>query len=141
LAPGRVYKGSTLSCNTDENPTVVFQFQNGEIMTLTKTPMEKTSNGMKLIGRQLLLWLIIAGTVYRSQGTIQRAVIDYRMKFREHMQLYAALSGVKSSGSLCVVLPDDMDNFTIRPVVNVDVVQMFETMRLPDGYQFHNFAR
>jgi hypothetical protein len=41
-----------------KNRTVVFQFKNGETMALTKTSMEKTSNGMKFIARQLLLWLI-----------------------------------------------------------------------------------
>jgi hypothetical protein len=126
-------------CNTDENPTVVFQFKNGEIMALTKTPIENTSNGMKFIGRQVLLRLILTGTVHRSQETtLQRAVIDCRVTFREHGQLYVAPSGVKSPGILCVLLPDDMDNFTIRPVV--DVVQILETMRLPGGYQFPNFA-
>jgi hypothetical protein len=62
-----------------------FRFKNGEITALTKTPMEKASNGMEFMGRQLLLWLIFAGTVYRSQGmTLQRAEIERRLKFREH---------------------------------------------------------
>jgi hypothetical protein len=61
---------------------MVFQFKNGETMVLAATAMEKTSNGMKFGGRQLLLRLIFAGTVHRSQGmTLQRAVIDCRMKF------------------------------------------------------------
>jgi hypothetical protein len=38
-----------------------------------------------------------------------------------------ALSGVKSPGDLCILLPDDMDDFTIRPAVGVDVVQILET--------------
>jgi hypothetical protein len=45
------------------------------------------------------------------------------------MQLYVALSGVKSPGDLCILLPDDMDNFTIRPVVDLDVVYILETMQ------------
>jgi hypothetical protein len=61
---------------------VVFQFKNGETMVLTQIPMEKTSNGMKFIGRQPLSLFIFAGNVRRSQGmTLQRAVIDFRMKF------------------------------------------------------------
>jgi hypothetical protein len=43
-----------------ENRTVVFQFKNSEIMALTKTPMGKMSHGMKFVGRQLLLLLILA---------------------------------------------------------------------------------
>jgi hypothetical protein len=54
--------------------------------------------------------------------TLQRAVIDLRVKFWKYEQLYVALSGVKSLGDLCILLPDDMDDFTIRPAVHVDVV-------------------
>jgi hypothetical protein len=50
-----------------KNRIVVFQFKNSEIMALTKIPMEKTSNGMKLIGRQLLLRPIFAGTVQKPK--------------------------------------------------------------------------
>jgi hypothetical protein len=51
-------------------------------MAVTKTPMEKNINGMKFIRHQLLLRLILAGTVPESQGmTLQRTVIDRRMKF------------------------------------------------------------
>jgi hypothetical protein len=65
-----------------KNRTVIFHFKNGETLALAKTPMEKTSNGTKVIGRQLLLRLIFAGTVYRSQGTtLRQAVIDCCMKF------------------------------------------------------------
>jgi hypothetical protein len=39
------------------------------------------------------------------------------------------VSGVKSPGDLYILLPDDMDDFTIRPPVNLDVVQIFETMQ------------
>jgi hypothetical protein len=49
--PVRVHKGSTLSCNTNENRAVVFQFKNGETMALTKIRMEKTSNEMQFIER------------------------------------------------------------------------------------------
>jgi hypothetical protein len=41
--------------------------------------------------------------------------------------LYVAPSGVKSPGDLCILLPDDMDDFTIRPAV--DAVQILETVQ------------
>jgi hypothetical protein len=64
------------------NRAVVFQFKNGETMALTKTPMEKVSNGMKFMGYQLFLPLIFAGTGHGSQEmTLRRAVIDLCMKF------------------------------------------------------------
>jgi hypothetical protein len=40
-----------------------------------------------------------------------------------------AVSGVKSPGNLCILLPDDMDDFTIRPSADVDVVQILEVMQ------------
>jgi hypothetical protein len=49
-----------------KNRTVIFQFRKDETVALTKTPMEKTSNEMKVIGRQLLLLLIFAGIIHRS---------------------------------------------------------------------------
>jgi hypothetical protein len=80
--PVRDHKKSTLLRNPNGNRTVFYQFKNGENMALTKTSTEKTSNGMNCIGRQLLLQLIFAGTVHRSQGmTLQRAVIDCRVEF------------------------------------------------------------
>jgi ATP-dependent exoDNAse (exonuclease V) alpha subunit len=86
-----------LLCTTNQNRTVVFQFEDGETRALTRIPMEKTSNGIKFIPCQLPLQLIFAGTVHRSQGmTLQRAVIGYRTKFWEHGQLYVARSRVKS---------------------------------------------
>jgi hypothetical protein len=109
---------------------MIFQFKNGETTALTKTPMQKTLNEMKFVGRQLLLRLIFAGTVHRPQGmTLQRAVIDCCTKFWEHEQLYIALSGVESPGDLCILLPDDMDDFIIRPAVAVDIVQILEAMQ------------
>jgi hypothetical protein len=60
--------------------------------------------------------------------TLQRAVIGYRTKFWEHGQLYVGLSRVKSSVNLCILLPDDMDDFTVRPPIDHDVVQFLETM-------------
>jgi hypothetical protein len=103
--PGSSRVDAVLQCKW--KPKNGFQFKNRETMALTKTPMEKTWNGMKFIGCQLLLWLIFAGTVHRSQEmTLQRAVIDCCMKFWEHGQLYMAFSGVKSPDNLCILLAD-----------------------------------
>jgi hypothetical protein len=41
-----------------------------------------------------------------------------------------ALSRVKSPVDLCILLPDDMDHFPIRPPVDLDVVQILEMMEL-----------
>jgi hypothetical protein len=60
--------------------------------------------------------------------TLQRAVINYGPKFWEHSQLYVALSRVKNPVDLCILRPDDMEDFTIRPLVGLDVVQILETM-------------
>jgi hypothetical protein len=117
-----------------KNRRVVFPFEDGETRALTRVPMEKTSNGMKCIRYQLPLWLIFAGTVHRSQVmTFQRAIIDYRTKFWEHGQLYVALSQIKSPIDLCILLPDDMNDFTIPPPVGLDVVQILETMESSRG--------
>jgi hypothetical protein len=40
-----------------------------------------------------------------------------------------AVSEVKSPDNLWTLLPDDMDDFTIRPAFDVDVVQIIETMQ------------
>jgi hypothetical protein len=40
-----------------------------------------------------------------------------------------ALPGVNGPGDLYILLPDDMDDFTICPAVDVDVIQIFETMQ------------
>jgi hypothetical protein len=39
-----------------------------------------------------------------------------------------ALSGVKGSGDLSILLPDDMDDFTFRLAVDIDVVKILESM-------------
>jgi hypothetical protein len=33
-----------------------------------------------------------------------------------------------SPGGLCIQVPHDMDDFTIRPLVGLDVIQILETM-------------
>jgi hypothetical protein len=113
-----------------KNWTIVFQFKNGRAIALMKIPMEKVSNAMQFIGCQLFLLLIFAGTVHGSHGmALQRAIIDRRMKFWEYGQLYVARSAVNSPDDLCILLPDDMNDFTIHPAVDVDVVQILETMQ------------
>jgi hypothetical protein len=59
--------------------------------------------------------------------TLQRAVIDCRTKFWERGQLYVALSRVKSPADPRMLLPDDMADFTIRPRVDADAVQIVES--------------
>jgi hypothetical protein len=71
--------------------------------------------------------------------TLQQAVIDYRTKFWEHGQLYVASSRVKSPVDLCILLSDDMDDFTIRTPVDLDVVQILETMNLREPSQSPKF--
>jgi hypothetical protein len=39
-----------------------------------------------------------------------------------------ALSRVERPIDLCILLPDDVDDFTIRLPVDLDVVQILETM-------------
>jgi hypothetical protein len=37
-----------------------------------------------------------------------------------------AFSGLKSLGDLSILFPNDMDDFTIRQAVDIDVVQILE---------------
>jgi hypothetical protein len=112
---------------------MIFQFKNGETMALTKTPMEKTSSEMKFIRHQFILRPIFAGTLRRSQRlTLQQTIIDCRMKFSEHEQLYVALSGVKSPGDLRILLPDDMDDFSIRSFIDVGLFKFPRRGHLSD---------
>jgi hypothetical protein len=53
-------KGRRCSVIQMKDRAVFFQLKNGETMALTKTPMEKISNGMKFIRRQFRLQLIVA---------------------------------------------------------------------------------
>jgi hypothetical protein len=55
--PVRVHQSRRCRAIQMTNRTMVFQFKKGETMPLTKTPIEKTSNRMKFIGRQLFLRL------------------------------------------------------------------------------------
>jgi hypothetical protein len=50
-----------------------------------------------------------------------------------------ALSGVKNPGDLCILLPDDMDDFTIGLAVDVDVVQILETIQSSRPHQSPRF--
>jgi hypothetical protein len=40
-----------------------------------------------------------------------------------------SLSGAKSPDNLCILLPDDMEDFIIRLPVDLDVVEIIETMQ------------
>jgi hypothetical protein len=40
-----------------------------------------------------------------------------------------AVSGVKSPGDLYILLPDDMDAFTLGPAVDINVVQILKMVR------------
>jgi hypothetical protein len=112
-----------------KNQTVVFQFDDNDTRTLTRIPMEKKSNGMIFVRWQLPIRLMFAGTVHKSQGmTLNKAVIDCRTKFWEHGQLYVALSRVKSPIDLCILLPSDTDDLTIRPPVDQEVVNIIESI-------------
>jgi hypothetical protein len=137
----RVQKESTLLYSINKKPNSCFQFKNGETMSLTKTPLEKTSNKMKLRGRQLLLRLIFAGTVHRFQGmTLHRAVIDSCMKFWEHGQPHMDLSWVKSPCDLCIcsLMIWTISRFT-RPLASM-LFKFLRRCNLPDPYRPPNFA-
>jgi hypothetical protein len=88
----------------------VIRLDIGEELTLPRIPMKKVSHGMKFARWQVPLRLIFAGTVHRSQGmTLHKAVIDLRTEFCEHGQLYVALSRVRNSENLCVLLHESSD--------------------------------
>jgi hypothetical protein len=78
--------------------------------------------------------------VRRSQGmTLQRAVIDFRMKFWEHGQRYVALSGIKSPGDLCICF---LMIWTISLFTHPLALMLFKSSRwrnLPDPYQSPKF--
>jgi hypothetical protein len=99
--------------------------------------MEKVSNGIKFSRWQVLLKLICAGTVHRSQGmTLNRAVIDLRSQFWEHGQLYVALSRVRHPGNLCILLPESSEETSssdptavlLRIPVDREVVNVVSTI-------------
>jgi hypothetical protein len=84
---------------------------------------------MKFVRWQWPLRLVFAGIVHPSQDTtLQRVIIDRRTKFWEHGHLYVALSQVTSLTDLCILLPPDMDGFTLRPPVDMDVVSIIEKL-------------
>jgi hypothetical protein len=72
--------------------------------------------------------------------TLQAAIIGYGTKFWQHVQLYVALSRVKGPVDLCILLHDDMDDFTIRPPVNHDVVQILETIESSRALSIPQFS-
>jgi hypothetical protein len=114
--------------------TVVARLDNGQEITFPRIPMEKDSNGLKFVRWQIPLRLVFAGTVHRSQEmTLGRAVVDLRTHYWEHGQLYVALSRVRSPVDLCILLPEDMTDFTIRPRMDPQVVAMIPSLNGAEG--------
>jgi hypothetical protein len=69
------------------------------------------------------------GTMRQSQGTtLKQLIIDCRARFWEHARFCVALSWVKSHSDLCILHHPDMDNFTVRPRVDLEAVHILETM-------------
>jgi ATP-dependent DNA helicase PIF1 len=84
---------------------------------------------MKFIRWLLPLRLVFAGTIHWSHGmTLQQAMVDCRTEFWEHGQLYVGLSRVTSPTDLCILLPPNMSDFAIRPPVDMDGVNIIETL-------------
>jgi hypothetical protein len=59
--------------------------------------------------------------------TRQLGDIDCPTESWEYRQLYVALSQVKGPVDMCVLLPFDI-SFTVRPPLDLDVLQILETM-------------
>jgi hypothetical protein len=107
--------------------TVVVCFDEDRFFTFARIRMEKTFNGVSFVRWQVPLKLVYAGTVHRSQGmTLERAVVDCRVKFWEHGQLYVAMSRVTSPRGLCVLLPPGMMESEIACPVDEVVVRIVE---------------
>jgi hypothetical protein len=61
--PSGLAKGKRCRAIQMKNGTVVLQFDDYQARTLTRLPMEKTSNGTKFIRWQLSLRFFLAGTM------------------------------------------------------------------------------
>jgi hypothetical protein len=122
-------KGRRCSARNIRHRTVVVDFDGGDARTLTRMPMEKVTNGMRFKRWQVPLRLMFAGTVHRSQGmTLSRTVIDCRSAFWEHGQLYVALSRGRNPRDICVLLPPDSEDPSIKVPVDLDVVEVVKNM-------------
>jgi hypothetical protein len=65
--------------------------------------------------------------------TRDRVVVDRRTNFSEHGQLYVAHSRVNTLADLSIVIPPDLEDFTIRPPVDLEVVDILETRNSSGG--------
>jgi hypothetical protein len=122
-------KGRRCSVIDLRNRTAVLRFDDGHEITLTRMCLHKTSSGITFNRWQIPIRLAFAGTVHRSQGmTLGRIVIDCRSRFWEHGQLYVALSRVTDPANICVLLPPDLEDFSIHLFVDPDVVSLLASI-------------
>jgi hypothetical protein len=116
---------------------VVIQFESGEQLSRLRIPMEKVSNGMQFWREQIRLKLLYAEIVHRSQGMrLNRAVIDFRRYFWEHIQISVGLSRVRYPANLDILLPEscqeilssDPGAVPLRIPVDREVVNVVSTV-------------
>jgi hypothetical protein len=117
------------------NRTAVLRFDDGHERTLRRMCLHKTSCGISFNRWQIPIRLVFAGTVHRSHGmTLGRVVIDCRSRFWEPGRLYVAWSRVKDPSNICVLLPPDLDDLTIRPFVDPAVVALLDSLESRSEY-------
>jgi hypothetical protein len=92
-------------------------------------PLKENLNGFTFIRSQIPVKPVFAGTVPRSQGmTLSKAIIDCRTSFWEHGQRCATLSRVRSPENICVLLPADLTDFSVNPLVDQKVAEILEAI-------------